>query len=189
MHIKSQTEVTDVNRARFYQQVYQQQFNNKTQLINLNGISNTCILVDCCGWHYKTLFPESKILCLETLKTALQFKLDRGKFDKLIDDQKHEKINWPQVPAIDPVLIFDRSPILKYRSVDNLVGLLTDAVGKYNAIQLIVNTSTTFIDDVRLVDRFYQLSSICIPNFTVKEFSYKASENKLFLHFHRNYVV
>ena len=189
MDIMLQTEVRDDNRDRFYQQVYHHQFNSKQQLINLELFSNDCVLVDCCGWHYRNVFPNNNVKSLETVKSAMQFKLDRQLFDKLINDQQDHYIGWPDLNTVDPVLIFDRSPMLKYRSIPELTKILTDAVEKYHASELVVNLTTTFIDDVRLTDRFYNLSSINIKDFTVREFMYDANSNKLFMHVKRNHVI
>ncbi len=188
MDITLQTKVNDTNRIQFYQQVYRHQFDDKQSLINLDMFTNDCILVDCCGWHYQSLFPTKKIICLETVKSALQFKLDRSKFNKLIDNQTDSYIGWPKLDSVDPVLVFDRSPMLKYQTVNDLIKLLSHAVEQYHASQLIVNLDTLFIDDNRLQDRFYSLSAISIPNFTVREVLYKTNSNKLFMQFKRNYA-
>jgi hypothetical protein len=189
MDITLQTKVKDNNRDRFYQQVYRHQFDTKQQLINLELFSNDCVLVDCCGWHYRNLFPKNNIKILETVKNALQFKLDRVMFDKLIDDQRDEHIGWPELNTVDPILIFDRSPILKYRSIPDLIKVLNDVVKKYHASELIVNLDTTFVDDTRLVDRFCNLSTIGIDHFIIVEFAYKANTKKLFIHTKRKHAV
>ena len=189
MDIKLQTKVTDNNRADFYQVAYYQQLDAKDQLINLEQFSSDCVLVDCCGWYYRDLFPDNNVIILETVKTALQFKLDLTKFNKLVDDRQDHQLSWPPVTTTRPVLIFDRSPMLKYRDIPNLVNVLSAAVEKYQADQLIVNLNTAFIDDPRLVDRFYNLSSFCIDNFVVKEFFYSTNDTKLFIHFKRTCVI
>lgn len=188
MDIKLQTKVTNDNRDQFYKQVYRHQFNSKSQLVDLTKFSNDCVIVDCCGWYYRDLFPGNNIISLETLKNALQFKLDRSKFNKLINDQKDHIIGWPPLDTINPVLIFDRSPMLKYRSIPDLVSVLSDAAETYCASQLVVNIDTTFVDDSRVVDRFYNLSAISIKNFTVVEFTYHTTTNKLFMHFRRKHA-
>jgi hypothetical protein len=188
MDITLQTKVSDINRSQFYKQVYRQQFDTKQFLVDLDIFTNECILVDCCGWHYRDLFPTKRITSLETIKSALQFKLDRSKFTKLIDNQKDSYIGWPELNVVDPVLVFDRSPMLKYQTVDNLVKLLSTAVEKYNASQLVVNLDTLFVDDNRLQDRFYNLAAITIPNFVVREVLYKIDSSKLFMQFKRKHV-
>lgn len=189
MDIKLQTKVNDNNRDNFYQQVYRQQYDSKQHLINLEMFSGECLLIDCCGWHYRNTFPKSNIKSLETIKSALQFKLDRTKFDKLIDDRQDHYVSWPKLDTVDPVLIFDRSPMLKYRSIPDLIELLNSAVEKYHASELVVNLDATFIDDNRLTDRFYNLSNINIKDFTVREFIYKAATKKLFIHVKRIHVI
>lgn len=189
MDIKLQTKVTDNNRVKFYQTNYQQQFDTKQQLIDLEKFSNECVLIDCCGWHYRNNFPNSKIICLETVKSALQFKLDKSKFDRLVDDQQDFAFGWPSLQVADPVLVFDRSAMLKYRSIDDLVSILSNAVETYHANRLLLNLNTLFVNDNRLSDRFYNLTTISIPGFVVEEFVYAASSTKLFIHFRRKHVV
>lgn len=189
MDINLQTKVDDNNRQQFYQQVYRHQFDSKSTLVNLDMFNNECVLIDCCGWHYRDLFPDKKIISLETVKSALQFKLDRSQFDKLIDDQKDTHIGWPTLSAKNPVLIFDRSPILKYRSVDNLISVLNNAVEKYDPSELVVNLNLVFVDDDRLKDRFYNFSSMSIRNFTVREFVYNIETSRLFVRFKKNYAA
>ena len=108
MDITLQTKVTDSNRSQFYNHVYCQQFESKSQLINLEMISSDCVVIDCCGWHYQNLFPNKNIVILETVKTALQFKIDRSKFSKLINDQQDHVIKWPDLEVIDAALVFDQ---------------------------------------------------------------------------------
>jgi hypothetical protein len=189
MDIKLQTKVNDNNRSQFYQQVYCQQLDTKQQLVDLEMFSNDCVLVDCCGWHYQNVFQDKKIFKLETLKTASQFKLGRNQFNKLIDDRTDNQIKWPTLEVSDPVLIFDRSPMLKYHSLNKILSILSDSVYQYNATDLIVNLNTIFIDDSRVVDRFYNLANISIAKFAVREFLYSARNNKLFIHFKRNYDI
>jgi hypothetical protein len=188
MDITIQTKVTDNNRDQFYKQVYRQQFDTKSQLIDLARFSNDCVIIDCCGWHYRNTFPDKNVICLETVKSALQFKLDCARFNKLVDDRQDRVIGWPPLETTDPVLVFDRSPMLKYLSILDLVSILSNAVETYNASQLIINIDTTFVDDCRMADRFYNLSTISIPNFLVLEFVYKISTRKLFMHFSRKHA-
>lgn len=189
MDINLQTKVNDNNRQQFYQQVYRHQFDSKSSLVNLDMFSNDCVLIDCCGWHYRDLFPNKKIISLETVRSALQFKLDRSRFDKLIDNQKDTHIGWPTLSVKDPVLIFDRSPILRYQPIDVLVNILNSAVEKYNASELVVNLSLVTVDDDRLRDRFYNFSSMSIRNFTVREFVYNIETSRLFVRFKKNYAA
>lgn len=189
MDIILQTKVNDNNRDNFYRQLYRQQHDSKQQLINLEMFSGDCLLIDCCGWHYRDMFPNSSIKSLETVKSALQFKLDRTKFTKLIDDRQDHYIGWPMLDTVDPVIIFDRSPMLKYQSIPDLIKILNDVAEKYHASELVVNLDTTFIDDNRLVDRFYNLSRISVTDFVVREFAYKVAAKKLFIHVKRIHVI
>jgi hypothetical protein len=189
MEIKLQTKVNDNNRVQFYQTVYKQQFDTKQQLVDLDMFSNDCVLIDCCGWHYQQVFPNKKIIKLETLPAVLQFKLNQDQFDKLIDNQIDHHIRWPTLMVSNPALIFDRSPILKYRSINDLVNILNDVVDHYKANDLVINLETVFIDDPRFVDRFANLANISILNFTVRKFLYSTHDYKLFIHFKRNCVI
>ena len=50
METKIQTKVTDQNRIAFYQVLYQHQTNIKSQLINLDQLTESVIvMIDCCG--------------------------------------------------------------------------------------------------------------------------------------------
>jgi hypothetical protein len=189
MDTKLQTKINDHNRGQFYQQVYSQQLGTKQQLVNLEMFSNDCVLIDCCGWHYQNIFFDKKIIKLETLTTASQYKLERNQFDKLIDDGPDRPIRWPKLNLSDPVLIFDRSPMLKYLSPEQMSSILVDAVTQYQASDLVVNLDIKFIDDSRLVDRFSTLSTISVSDFTVREFVYSCHNSKLFIHFKRNHDI
>lgn len=187
MEIKLKTKVNDNNRIQVYQTVYRQQFDTKQELVDLDLFSNDCVLIDCCGWHYQQIFPDKKIIKLETVASALQFKLDQKQFDKLVDHQIDKNIiRWPNLSISTPALIFDRSPILKYRSIDNLLDMLNEVIDHYNANDLVINLETMFIDDPRFVDRFYNLANMKILNFTVREFTYSTHTFKLYIHFKRN---
>lgn len=188
MDIKLQSSPGNHNRDQYYQQVYSQQHDTKQQLVNLEMFADNCVLIDCCAWHYQNIFVDKQIIKLETVHTAQQYKLDHTQFDKLVDVQQDRPIRWPTLNLLDPVLIFDRSPMLKYLSLDQISSLLTNAAVQCQASDLVINLDTKFIDDPRLVDRFYNLASICIENFTVREFVYSTRANKLFVHLVRDHA-
>jgi hypothetical protein len=189
MDTKLQTKINNDNRNQFYQRVYCQQLETKQQLVNLEMFSNDCVLIDSCGWHYQNIFFNKKIIKLETLTTALQYKLERNQFDKLIDDGPNRPIQWPELNLSNPVLIFDRSPMLKYLVPEQISSILAAVATRYQAEDLVVNLNIKFIDDSRLADRFFTLSTVGMLDFTVREFVYSCHDNKLFIHFKRNHDI
>ena len=153
--------------------MYHHQNSTKNQLVNLDSLEETqVILVDCCGWHYKKLFPQKSIVGLETIKTVKQFELDKTYFDRLIDNQQDQFIGWPSVCVDDCAVVFDRSPLLKYRTLDQLSEIITDVTDKYMPNTVILEQSLTFIDDNRLVDRFYNFAKFKIHGYVVKKITY-----------------
>ena len=167
-----QTKITDTNKDDFYRTVYNMQMDGKSGLINLDKFTNkTCILIDCCGWHYKNIFPGN-ILSVEAVTTVQQFKLEQNQFDKLFDN-RNDSIRWPGINVVNEnVLVFDRSPILKYRSVDQQVNLITSAGQRYNPSDIIIRHSLLFVDESRITDVFYKLSLFAVPNYCVEQFFY-----------------
>lgn len=183
-----QTQVTDQNRDQFYKQVYPQQFGSKQQLINLNQFdTKNVVAIDCCGWHYRDLFFEKTVLSIDPIKTALEFKLPKNKIYKLIDNRHDNDLIWPVFDAGDCTVLFDRSPILKYKTLSQLKSIFDTVMQTYNPRFLIVRLNTVFIDSNRLTDRFYELSSITVKNSVVKEFHYNTYVNELYICFERCY--
>jgi hypothetical protein len=164
-----QTKANDTNYQDFYKSVYPMQTNSVGQLIDLSSYTNTtCVLIDCCGWHYKKLFPTNRIISIEHVQTAKQFKLSAEQFDKLVDDQ----YRWPRLPVQDPVVVLDRSPMLKYHTLDDISNMLHNLASSYTPGKLILRANMLFIDDNRLEDRFYNLSSIALAGYVVEKFCY-----------------
>jgi hypothetical protein len=173
MEIKLQTTVTDQNRHDFLKKVYPQLGQAKNQLIQLDQIdATTFIMADCCGWHYKSLWPDRSILGLETYYSIKNFKLDQSYVQGIIDDRDYSSIKWPNLIADNCALIFDRSPVLKYRNVNDIVDVMSTAAQHYNPKCIVFNFSTLFIDDSRLIDRIHSLSTLLIPGYIVIEFVY-----------------
>ena len=63
METKQQTKVTEQNKSDFFLRMYYHQTATKDQLVNLDLLKeSTVVLVDCCGWHYKKLFPQKSVI-------------------------------------------------------------------------------------------------------------------------------
>jgi len=173
MDIKQKTKVNEQNLNSFFQNMYHHQFNNKEQLVDLNSINDsTVIAVDCCGWHYKKIFPNKSIVAVETIKTVKQFNLDKTYFDRLIDNQTDCRLGWPSIPPGNCAVIFDRSPLLKYQTLDQISNILIKAADKYLPGTIVLEQSLKFIDDIRLVDRFDNLAKLAVDGYIVKKFNY-----------------
>lgn len=173
METRLQTKVTDQNRLDFYKTVYPQLTKSKDQLIQLNRHNvSSYVFADCCGWHYKTLWPDLTIFGLETLNSIKEYKLERSKFQGIIDSRDYSNIKWPNVNAFDCALIFDHSGILKYRTIEDIINVISSAAEKYQPKIIVFRSLTMFIDDPRLTDRFVELSKILIPGFVVTAVSY-----------------
>lgn len=168
-----QTKVTEANRAAFYKTLYPQQLDCQEKLIQLTHQTiGQYIVIDSCSWHYKACWPNANIIGLECLSTALEFKLQTHQFDKLIDTRQPDNIAWPNLNTNNPALIFDRSPILKYKTVSEIVNIVVSAADKYQANAVFLNIQSVFVDDIRLTDRFNNLINLQLPNFIVKKFYY-----------------
>ena len=186
MEPKLQTKPNDQNRVLFYQRVYHHQRSAKPQLINLNQLTEpTVIMVDCCGWHYKNIFPEKSIIGLEGFKTIKNFKLDKKYFDKLFDDQRDDVILWPNFQSDNCAIVFDRSPLLKYCSLEKIETILTNVATKYRPSTMVLKQPLMFTDDVRTVDRFYNLAVLSVSNYFVTTFEYNTSADYWYVIFQR----
>jgi hypothetical protein len=193
METKIQTQVTDQNRVAFYQQQYIHQTETKAQLINLDQLpTKTIILVDCCGWHYKSLFFNADVICFETFNTIKNFKLDKMYFDKIIDNQSDSHIGWPtlQLEKLENcAIIFDRSSILKYFTIEKISSTLNTVTSKYQPLIVVLRQSTMFIDGPRLLDRFYELSKLSVDGYIVKTVEYQTDKNHFYIEFQRKLPV
>ena len=188
METRLQTKVTDQNRFDFFKAVYPQLNKPKNHLIQLNKYNvSSYVLADCCGWYYKTLWPDLIIFGLETLNSIKEYKLEKSKFQGIIDSRDYSNIKWPNINTSDCALIFDHSVILKYRTVEDIVNIITTASEKYQPKVIVFNSLTMFIDDSRFGDRFVNLSKILIPGFVVTAVSYQ--ETNLTMEFKRKVAV
>ena len=186
METKIQTKVTDQNRIAFYQALYQHQTNIKSQLINLDQLTESVIvMIDCCGWHYKNLFPKKSIIGFETFKSISQFKLDKTYFDKIIDNQRDNRIGWPNLVIDNCAIVFDRSPMLKYISVEQISTILNNVAIKYLPSTIVLKQSLIFTDGPRLLDRFYEIVKLSIDGYIVKTVEYYSEENYWYVKFQK----
>lgn len=172
-----QTAVHNNNMQEFYKNVYYMQADSRDQLIDLAEFTNPCMLVDCCGAHYKTLFQQD-VFVLETVRSFKEYKFSRDQFDKLIDNQIDELVRWPTVDILSPVLIFDRSPLLKYLSIGNLCRLVSVAAEQYQAINIVIRQKLCFVDDTRVTDRFYNFYNFKIKNYCIEKFLYNVNNGQ-----------
>jgi hypothetical protein len=184
MDIKHQTKVTEQNLNSFFQKLYHHQTNNKEQLVDLDALNEpTAIVVDCCGWHYKKLFPTKSVIAVETINTVRQFNLDKTYFDRLIDNQSDLRLGWPSIPTGNCAVIFDRSPLLKYQTLEQISNVLDKVANKYVPDTVILEQSLIFIDDVRSLDRFYNIAKIEIAGYVVTKFIYDTDAMHLAIRF------
>lgn len=173
MEIKLQTKVTDQNRQAFLNHVYPHLTKTKEGLVQLNEYDvSSFVLADCCGWHYRALWPDLNIIGLETLYGIKEYNLERSKFQGIIDNRDYYNIIWPSLSVAGHALVFDHSSILKYRTIDGIIDVISSAVEKYQPTIIVFRALTLFIDDPRLGDRLVSLSSLLIPGYIVTKFMY-----------------
>ena len=184
MDTRKQTKVTDQNQVDFFQTVYYHQNESKEQLANLDSVVEpTIVMIDCCGWHYKKLYPDRHIVGLEPIKSVKQFALDRTYFDRLIDNQSDQRIGWPAINLGKLAVVFDRSPLLKYFTLKELSDQLNIVAVKYKPSTVILEQLLTFVDDSRLSDRFYNIATLAIDGYVVNQFSYNTNTMRLSIRF------
>lgn len=173
MEPKLQTKVTDQNRFGLHSNVYNRTTKTKDQLIQLDNFNSTnFIIVDSGAQQYRQFWPNVNIVELEALNTIKSFNATPANKCKLLDDRVYNDIKWPTVNVLDCALIFDYSTFLKYRTVSDIVNLISFAANKYNANDIVFRSLTMFVDDARLTDRFENLSQLMINGYIVTEFNY-----------------
>ena len=167
-----QTKVTDQNRTEFIKRTYPSLEQGPQSLVDISQETNDIIAIDCCGWYYHQVF-QKKLIMLETLSNAKSYQLSRKQFDKLIDD-RNEKLVWPKLPnLIDPVVLLDRSGILKYQTMPEFKSLTQDIIECYNPVKIMIRGYLLFIDDSRLGDRLHTwFDFFPIKNYVAEKFVY-----------------
>ena len=182
------SKVTEDNYLKFYRQIYRQQFFTVDQLIQLNKWPNShFVIVDCCGWHYKKLFPAANITSVETNFSVNQYKLSQDMYDDtFIYNASAQEAHWPKLAVDNPTLIFDRSNFLRYLTVDNFNRILQGAADNFKPRRIILRVDPSFIDDNRLTDRIHNLHNIQVGGFVVEYFVYIPDKKHLEIIFKAN---
>ena len=181
-----QTKVNNANYQEFYKSVYSIQTDSVDQLIDLSSYTDVpCVLIDCCGWHYKKLFPNNNIISIECVRTAKQFKLSADYFDELVDD----RYVWPRLSVDRPVVVLDRSPLLKYQTLNEIENFLHTLIASYCPMGIILRVNLLFINDNRLEDRFYTLSKIRLNGYVLEKFYYDVEKLMLEIKFKSTKII
>jgi len=165
------SKVTKGNRNNFYSELYEMQHNGVDALINLDQLPGTCALIDCCGWHYRSLFASKIVVTLETITAAREYQYPKQQVDYLIDNQT-PTVAWPTLETPVQTLVFDRSPMLKYATIEQLTQMLNSVAQCYNPKEIVIRHSLLYLDDNRLTDRFYNFQQLQLQNYTVYQFEY-----------------
>ena len=180
------SQVTNQNKYDFFRYVYHQPTATKESLVDLDCLNeSTIILIDCCGWYYKKFFPHKSIVGLETIRAVKDFGLDKTHFDRLIDNRSNDCIGWPSVVDGNCAVVLDRSPLLKYRTLDQLSSILDKIANKYAPSTIVLEQLLTFIDDARLVDRLYNIATLAINGYIVTKFNYDLDTARLSVRFQK----
>tara|TARA_R110000822_G_scaffold14173_8_gene50148 strand:+ start:1370 stop:1942 length:573 start_codon:yes stop_codon:yes gene_type:complete len=180
MEEKLQTKVTLENQKDFYWSLY----STGRSLIDLKKIvADQYLLVDCRGQQYCKNYPDLNIITLETITTAKQFNFTKDQFNYLIDNQVFNKLNWPKISTKNCVVIFDYSPLLKYLTVLEIVNELEKVSVRYSPNTILLQSSLIFVDDHRLLDRFYNFVNIKIKNYMIEKFCYDTHTAELIIQF------
>lgn len=152
MQNMQQTKVTDHNRQDFYLAVYPVQRNTVDQLIDISVFQEEIIAIDCCGWYYAEKFNRPLIM-VETTTSVENYNLKPHHYTYLLEDS-NDALRWPDMPYNqNAVLLLDRSPLLKYLSLQELGAVINTMIQKYNPSRILIRGNLQFIDDCRLVDR------------------------------------
>lgn len=167
-----QTKVTNANRLAFYQQLYPMQSEDMSTLMDITDVSGPIITIDCCGWRYRDVFKK-EIIMIETVTAAKQFALDKSKFTRLVDDRDGPgPSRWPNVDAPGCLLLLDRSPLLKYKTLKQIQDLVQNLTNHYQPNLVRLRGDLMFVDDPRLCDRFYNWTNFQIFGYTIQRFLY-----------------
>ena len=185
MEHKKQTQITDQNRKEFQETLYQQ-----TSAVDISVLSErTIIAADCQGHKYQKLYPTKNVLALETMSNVRDFQIPKEQFYRLIDNRQYHKLGWPKIDINDCAVLFNCSPILKYRTVEEISSILDEVSIRYLPTTIVVNLNLMHVDDNRLSDRFYNMSKLRLNMYVVQEFLYNADTKSLLVHFHRKTTI
>lgn len=175
-----QTKVNDSNRLDYYRTVYPVLNDHARDLIDISQETNNVVAIDCCGWYYSQTFSK-KITMLETMFTVKNYKLNPDQFTKMVDNRDNRLV-WPLLPGVvDPVILLDRSPLLKYHNMSKFRSIILDIIEIYRPIKLLIRGSLQFIDDSRLRDRIQSWHEFFpLPGYVTAKFLYDC-ENMLYV--------
>lgn len=167
-----QSQITEHNKTHVMRAMYPVIQEGRESLIDITQETNDVIAIDCCGWHYSQVF-QKKLIMLETLLNAKYFKLGLEYFTKLIDDRDNTLL-WPNIPNIsNPVVLLDRSNILRYRTMTELKSIIQNIVTCYTPSKIIIRGRLEFLDDSRLGDRLHTwFDFFPIDNYITVKFLY-----------------
>lgn len=165
-----QTKVTEENREDFFRKAYLVQTFSKSDLFSIEKYNQYPIVaIDSCGWHYESLFPDIKIIKIESIETVKEFNLDKTQFDKLFNNVS--LIKFPD----ECVLLLDHCPrIFKYRTENEMKGILKNLLESTNAKFCLARFVTATLGDNRLTDRFSNLIQIIPENYIVSSFVFNS---------------
>lgn len=150
-------------------------------LIGISSFNAPIVAVDCCGWHYEKIFRQP-ITKLELFSTVKSFHLVRDQFDRMIDDRDQIDIVWPKLSLNRPTVLFDRSVILRYKTLGEIKHLLHSMVEAYGPREVMVRGLIQFVDDDRLCDRFYNWSNFAVKGYVIAKFVYDTMGGMYHLH-------
>jgi hypothetical protein len=185
MEQKTQTQITDQNRDAFREQLYQQK-----STVDIGQLTeSTVIAIDCRGYLYQVQYPSKTVLALETMSNVADFRIPRQQFYKFIDNRQSDQLGWPKVDAANCAVLFDYSPILKYRTAKEISSMLREVSDRYLPSTIIVNLNLMHVDDSRLTDRFYNMAQIQLDQYVVQEFVYKADQKSVSIKFSRKVIL
>ena len=165
--------------------MYQQ--NNTVDIDQLT--ESTVIAIDCRGYLYQTQYPSKTVLALETMSNIVDFRIPKQQFYKFIDNRQSDRLGWPKVDAANCAVLFDYSPILKYRTAKEISSMLREVSDRYLPSTIIVNLNLMHVDDSRLTDRFYNMAQIQLDQYVVQEFVYKADQKSVSIKFSRKVIL
>jgi hypothetical protein len=86
-------------------------------------------------------------------------------------------------------VLFDCSPILKYRSIEEISSILNEISERYLPNTIVINLNLIFVDSTPLTDRFYDMARIKLDMYVVQEFVYCAEEKTLLMEFRRKIIL
>jgi hypothetical protein len=185
MENKKQTQITDQNRDEFRKQLYQM-----CGTFDINKLKEqTVIAVDCQGHTYQMSYPSKTILALETMSNVLDFQIPKQQFYRFIDNRQYNKLVWPKVDVENCAVVFDYSPILKYRSIEEISSILNEVGKRYLPSTIVINLNLLYIDGTRLTDRFYDMARIKLDMYVVQEFEYHTEQKNLLIEFCRKIIL